>query len=54
MKRTMNIDPEDFSNGLPFKEWLRRKDAERRMRQKLINIAKSEIRDELFEIAQQD
>jgi hypothetical protein len=39
---------------MTYNEWLRRKDAESRMKKKLIKIAKDEIRQELFEIAQQE
>ena len=38
--------------GIPFNEWLRRKDAEKRMKKRLIVEAKNEIRQELFELAQ--
>jgi hypothetical protein len=31
-------------SGLTFNEWLRRKDAERRMKKRLIDEAKNEIR----------
>jgi hypothetical protein len=50
----MNQAHVDTNGKLPFNEWLRRKDAEMRMRKKLIDEAKNEIRQELFEIAQQE
>jgi hypothetical protein len=37
-----------------YNEWLRRKDAERRMRLRLIKEAKEEMRQEIFEIAQHE
>jgi len=37
---------------ISFNEWLRRKDAERRMKKRLLNDARKEIRQELFELAQ--
>lgn len=52
MKRYENSDNLiDASSKLSFNEWLRRKDAERRMKKRLIDDAKNEIRQELFEIA---
>ena len=39
-------------NRVKFTEWLRRKDAEKRMRKKLISHAKDEIRQEIFSMAQ--
>ena len=39
-------------NRVKFTEWLRRKDAEKRMRKKLISDAKEEIRQEIFSMAQ--
>lgn len=42
------------STVIKFNEWLRRKDAEVRMKKKLIRDAKNEIRQEIYEIAQQD
>ena len=41
-------------DGLPYSEWLRRKDAEDRMKKKLIQEAKKEIRQEVFQLAQQE
>ena len=35
-------------DGLPYSEWLRRKDAEDRMKKKLIQEAKKDIRQEVF------
>jgi len=40
--------------GLPYSEWLRRKDAEDRMKKKLIQEAKKDIRQEVVQLAQQD
>jgi hypothetical protein len=42
------------SGGITFNEWLRKKDAEQRMKKKLILEAKNEMRQELFELAQQE
>jgi hypothetical protein len=37
-----------------FQQWVRRKDAEKRLKKKLIGEAKQEIRDELMEYAKQE
>jgi hypothetical protein len=50
MKRVHEDDGTD-ERAISFNEWLRRKDAERRMKRRLINDAKKEIRQELFSIA---
>jgi hypothetical protein len=42
----------DSSKAITYNEWVRRKDAERRMRQRLMNEAKQEVRHEVFEAAQ--
>ena len=49
MKR-MHMEGDD--RAISFNEWLRRKDAERRMKKRLLDDAKKEIRQELFGIAQ--
>jgi hypothetical protein len=41
----------DEANRIRFTEWIRRKDAENRMRKTLINNAKNEIRQEVFALA---
>jgi len=46
---------QDITEGgreLSFNEWLRRKDAERRMKKRLLDDAKNELRQELYELAQ--
>lgn len=43
------LGPDD--KKLTFNEWVKRKDAEKRMKQRLINEVKQEIRTELYEIA---
>ncbi|CDW89305.1 UNKNOWN [Stylonychia lemnae] len=40
--------------SMTFNEWVKRKDAEKRMKQRLINDVKQEIRQELYEIAQHE
>jgi len=40
--------------GLSFNEWVRRKEAEKRMKQRLMKEVKDEIRQELIEIAQEE
>lgn len=42
----------ESTGQMTYNEWLRRKDAEERMKKKLIKVAKSEMRQELFEMAQ--
>jgi hypothetical protein len=42
----------EFTKGIRFNEWIRRKDAEQRMKRKLIYEAKNDIRQEVFELAQ--
>ena len=42
------------SSKLSFEEWVKRKDAEKRMKSKLVQDIKNEIRQELFEIAQKE
>ena len=37
--------------SLSYNEWLRRKDAEERMKKKLISEARKDIRQEIFDIA---
>ena len=45
MKRaSLEMTDAEMSSALNFNEWLRRKDAERRMRRRLIDEAKNEIR----------
>lgn len=44
------LEPSDLPK-ISFNEWLRRKDAERRMRRTLLSEARNEIRQELFEYA---
>lgn len=43
-----------YNKGIRFNEWIRRKDAESRMKKKLIQEAKNDIRQEVFEMAQMD
>ena len=42
----------DDGKKLSFNEWVKRKDAEKRMKQRLINDVKQEIRQEIYDIAQ--
>ncbi len=44
----------DGDRKISFNEWLRRKDAERRMKKRLVDEARNEIRNELFELAQHE
>ncbi len=39
------------SNAITYNEWIRRKDAERRMKLRLLKEAKQEVRQEVFDIA---
>jgi hypothetical protein len=39
------------SNAMSFNEWVRRKDAERRIRTRLMKQAKEEVRQEVFQLA---
>ena len=41
----------DDANRIRFTEWIRRKEAENRMRNKLISKAKNEIREEVYALA---
>lgn len=40
--------------GLSYSEWVRKKDAEKRLKRKLLQDAKKEIRDELLEEAKME
>lgn len=40
-----------YNKGIRFNEWIRRKDAEQRMRKRLVQEAKNDIRQEVFELA---
>jgi hypothetical protein len=53
--RRAGMNPEQLledNNRVRFTEWIRRKDAERRMRQKLIKEAREDIRQEVYTLAQ--
>jgi hypothetical protein len=39
---------------LTFNEWVRRKDAEKRIKRKLLKDAKEEIRQSLYELAKEE
>ena len=52
--KTGDMDKGESSLGLSFNEWVRRKDAEKRMKQRLVNVAKDEIKQELYEMAQKE
>jgi hypothetical protein len=49
--RRSQMDHQPRIGGVRFNEWVRRKDAETRMRKKLIQEAKNDIRQEVFELA---
>ena len=51
---TGDMEKGESRSGLSFNEWVRRKDAEKRMKQRLVNVAKDEIKQELFEMAQKE
>lgn len=51
-KRDENLLPLTDEKAISYNEWLRRKDAERRMRTRLLAAAKNEVRQEIFELAQ--
>ena len=42
------------ADRLSFEEWVRRKDAEKRMKHKLTQDVKNEIRQELYDITQKE
>ncbi len=44
----------DTAQGISYQEWVRRKDAEKRLKSKLIFEAKREMRIELLEQAKED
>ncbi len=50
MKASHN-DIVQYNKGIRFNEWIRRKDAEQRMKKKLIQEARNDIRQEVFELA---
>ncbi len=55
-----DLNPNDFQgkmrrnggSGLSYNDWLKSKDAEKRLKRKLINQAQNEIKEELLNVAQ--